>query len=62
MDANHREYYNWHGPRCFLQELTGHVQFCMGVYGEESLWSRNFFFCFFFWGGGGGGGWSWSLT
>ena len=42
MYANHREYYNWHGPRCFLQELPGHVHFCMGAYGEDSSRSRNF--------------------
>ena len=31
-----------HGPRCFLQELPGHVHFCMGAYGEYSSRLRNF--------------------
>ena len=31
-----------HGPRCFLQELPGHVHFCTGGYGEDSSWLRNF--------------------
>ena len=31
-----------HGPRCFLQELHGHVHFCMGAYGEYSSRLRNF--------------------
>ena len=30
-----------HGPRCFLQELPGHVHFCMGAYGEYSSRLRN---------------------
>ena len=34
--------YNLHGPRCFLQELPGHVHFCMGGYGEYSSRLRNF--------------------
>ena len=42
MDANHHEHYNLHGPRCFLQELPGHVHFCMGAYGEDSSRLRNF--------------------
>ena len=29
-------------PRCFLQELPGHVHFCMGAYGEYSSRLRNF--------------------
>ena len=28
--------------RCFLQELPGHVHFCMGAYGEYSSRLRNF--------------------
>ena len=31
-----------HGPRCFLQELPGHVHFCTGGYGEDSSRLRNF--------------------
>ena len=31
-----------HGPRCFLQELPGHVNFCMRAYGEYSSRLRNF--------------------
>ena len=31
-----------HGPRCFLQELPGHVHFCTGGYGEDSSQLRNF--------------------
>ena len=31
-----------HGPRCFLQELPGHVHFCMGAYSEYSSRLRNF--------------------
>ena len=31
-----------HGPRCFLQELPGHVHFCKGGYGEDSSRLRNF--------------------
>ena len=31
-----------HGPRCFLQELPGHVHFCTGGYGEDSSGLRNF--------------------
>ena len=34
--------YNLHGPRCFLQELPGHVHFCMGAYGEYSSRLCNF--------------------
>ena len=30
-----------HGPRCFLQELPGHVHFCMGAYDEYSSRLRN---------------------
>ena len=30
------------GPRCFLQELPGHVHFCTGGYGEDSSRLRNF--------------------
>ena len=31
-----------HGPRCFLQELPGHVHVCTGGYGEDSSRLRNF--------------------
>ena len=31
-----------HGPRCFLQELPGHVHFCTGGYGEDSSRLCNF--------------------
>ena len=31
-----------HGPRCSLQELPGHVHFCMGAYGEDCSRLRNF--------------------
>ena len=31
-----------HGPRCFLQELPGHVHFCTGGYGKDSSLLRNF--------------------
>ena len=51
MDANHREYYNWHGPRCFLQELPGHVQFVWEP--MEKRAHGHVIFFFFFWGGGG---------
>ena len=34
--------YNVHGPRCFLQELPGHVHFCTGGYGEDSSRLRYF--------------------
>ena len=36
------EYYNLHGPRCFLQERPGLVHLCMGAYGEHSSRLRNF--------------------
>ena len=42
MNTNHYELYNLHGPRCFLQELPGHMHFCMGVHGEDSSRLRNF--------------------
>ena len=42
LDANHLEKYYVHGPRCFLQELPGHVHFCTGGYGEDSSRLRNF--------------------
>ena len=42
LDTNHHEHYNLHGPRCFLQELPGHVHLCMGAYGEDSSRLRNF--------------------
>ena len=31
-----------HGPRCFIQELPGHVHFCTGGYGEDSSRLCNF--------------------
>ena len=31
-----------HGPRCFLQELPGHVHFCTRGYGEDSSRLCNF--------------------
>ena len=42
MDANHLQNYSVHGPRCFLQDLPGHVHLCMGGYGEDSSRLRNF--------------------
>ena len=42
LDANHLGKYNVHGPRCFLQELAGHVHFRTGGYGEDSSRLCNF--------------------